>query len=156
MRNNRAAGVVAAVVLSASAAFGGGEPVVYGAGLADAEPVPIDTLLAHPERYVGKKVRVEGVVADVCPRRGCWIDIHDERSRAVRFEVEDGEIVFPKECTGKDVTAEGVFRRMELDREQATAYLEHLAEERGEAFDPASVTGPLTLYRIEGSGAVVR
>ena len=33
---------------------------------------------------------------------------------------------------------------------------QHMAEERGETFDPASVTGPTTIYRIDGTGAVVR
>jgi hypothetical protein len=35
------------------------------------------------------------------------------------------------------------------------AHARHLAEERGEAFDPASVSGPMTLYEIQGAGAVV-
>ena len=38
----------------------------------------------------------------------------------------------------------------------ALAHRRHLAEERGQAFDPAKESGPLVLYQIDGDGAVVR
>lgn len=129
---------------------------VYGAGLTEATKVSTLELLEHPQDYVGKLVRVEGRVADVCPHRGCWIDIVGEGAqRAVRFKVEDDVIVFPLEIKGRHVVAEGRFTAQELDHEATLRWEEHLAEERGEPFDPASVEGPRTYYRIEGSGAVV-
>ena len=133
------------------------DETVYGAGLTDAKSVTISELLAHPENYLDKKVRVDGQVADVCPHMGCWIDIEaTEGKSSIRFKVKDGEIVFPMEAKGKPVAAEGVFTKIELDRDQAERYLRHLAEERGEEFDPTEVTGPITLYQIKGEGAVVR
>ena len=33
--------------------------------------------------------------------------------------------------------------------------MKHLAEEKGEDFDPASVSGPMVMYQIEGDAAVV-
>jgi hypothetical protein len=43
-----------------------------------------------------------------------------------------------------------------LTREQAIRYLKHEAECQGEAFDEASVPEDFVLYRIQGTGAVVR
>lgn len=146
-----AAGLVAAS-LAAS------EGTVYGAGLKEnAEPVAIAELLQKPEGFLGKKVRVQGRITDVCPKRGCWIDIEGQDAPSpLRFKVEDGVIVFPLDVKGKPVTAQGVFTKIELSREQAEGYLRHLAEERGEEFDPSEVTGPVTLYQIRGEGALVR
>ena len=142
-----------AVLLAASEV----EAQVYGAGLGEATPVTIAELLAKPETYLDKHVRVEGRITDVCPRRGCWIDIEQEGGPSpIRFKVDDGVIVFPVDAAGKAVTAEGVFTKIELDRDKAVEYLRHLAEERNEPFDPATVKGPLTLYQIRGLGAVVR
>ena len=143
----------AACVLAAPA----DEGTVYGTGLGDeAEVVKIGDLLSKPESYLGKKIRVAGKITDVCPKAGCWIEIEGEESSHIRFKVKDGEIVFPMEAKGKPVAAEGVFTKIELDRDQAEKYLRHLAEERDEEFDAAEVTGPITLYQIKGEGAVVR
>ena len=106
-------------------------------------------------------VRVEGLVNDVCPMKGCWIDIVEadtpaDRAKTVRFKVEDDVIVFPAEAKGREVVAEGILRAREMDEEAARAWFHHLAEEKGEEFDPASVTGPMTVYQIEGQGAVLR
>ena len=89
------------------------------------------------------------------PKAGCWIDIAKGKS-LIRFKVNDGEIVFTKEMTGDKVVAEGVMTRMKLTKEQAVGYARHMAEEKGEAFDEASVTGPMTIYRIQGTGAIVK
>lgn len=143
--------------LVAPAAGLAGETTNYGAGLADATPVAIEDLLSRPEDFVGTKVRVQGKITDVCPIRGCWIDIATRKAQGpIRFKVTDGEIVFPVAAKGRRVTAEGVFARIELDAAGALAYRKHMAEERGETYEPDEESGPLTLYRIDGTGAVVR
>jgi hypothetical protein len=133
-----------------------GEPVTYGAGVKQAEAVSIGALLADPQKYVGKTVRVDGTIRDVCPMRGCWIDVAGDGAGVVRFQVEDGEITFPVAAKGHPVSAEGVFERTELKGERAVGYLRHLAEEKGEPFDAAKVPDPLVIYRLRGQGAVVR
>ena len=120
------------------------------------EPVSIVQLLSDPDRYVGKRVQVQGRVGDVCPKAGCWIEITaDDGDRAVRFKVEDGVIVFPMEAKGKRVSAEGIFTRIEMTEKQALSYAKHLAEEKGQPFDPDSFSGPRHVYQILGAGAVV-
>ena len=123
--------------------------------------VRIGELMVDPSAYVDKRVRVEGLVDDVCPMKGCWIDILEaeapaDRAKTVRFKVEDDVIVFPAEAKGRAVVAEGILRAREMDEESARAWFHHLAEEKGEEFDPTSVTGPMTIYQIEGQGAVLR
>ncbi len=128
----------------------------YGKGLSGARVVRIAELVNSPEKYLGEKVRVEGLVEDICPMKGCWIDILENQSReTIRFKVADGVIVFPVEAKGREVVAEGVLRKHEMSKKRATSWLRHLAEEKGDPFDASSVTGPIVFYQIEGLGAEV-
>lgn len=128
----------------------------YGRGLGEAETVAIADLAARGPEYLGKTVRVEGTVRDVCPKRGCWMDMEDAAGNSVKIKVVDGEIVFPMSAKGHPAVAEGKLTKFELEGEEAVDYLAHLAEERGEELDPADVPeGPLVVWQIEGSGAVI-
>ena len=51
--------------------------------------------------------------------------------------------------------AEGKFTKSELTQEQTVARAKEEAEEKGKAFDAASVKGPVTVYQIQGSGALI-
>ncbi|UCF67613.1 MAG: DUF4920 domain-containing protein [Acidobacteriota bacterium] len=134
----------------------GGEATTYGEGLTGSETVKLSELRADPDAYLGKTVRVEGLVLDVCPKRGCWIELAgDEEFQSIRVKVEDGVIVFPPEAKGRKAIAEGLFTKRELTEEQAVAWQKHQAEERGLEFDPSSVDGPLTIYMIMGTGAII-
>jgi uncharacterized protein DUF4920 len=129
----------------------------FGAGVKLAEATPIDTILAEPKAYQGKTVRVEGMVTDVCPRRGCWFDMAGGGpGKKLKFKVTDGEMVFPLDSKGKYAVAEGVVSVHELSIEQSREYAEEEAKETGAAFDPASVTKPTSLVRLDGTGAVFR
>lgn len=128
----------------------------YGDALSDGAIVKISELLAKPDDFVGKTVKVEGTITDVCEMRGCWMMIaSDQEFQAIRFKVEDGVIVIPMEAKGKKAVAEGTFRKIEMTREQAIAQAKHHAEEKGLEFDPASVKGPSVVYQIDGTGAVI-
>lgn len=145
-----AAALLAALVATPAAA------TKYGKGVSEAVPVKLSELMAKPDAYVGKVVKVEGLITEVCAKRGCWIDVAgDVEFQTIRIKVEDGVIVFPMTDKGKKVVAEGTFKKTELTKEQATAKAKHECEEKGTKFDPASVTGPATVYQIQGIGAVV-
>ena len=128
----------------------------YGDGVTLEETTPITTILADPAAWKGQRVRVEGTVTDVCPKKGCWMSLRDDEERAIRIKVDDDVIVFPAAAKTKHASAEGVVQVIDLDRDRYASWLEHLAEERGEVFDPASVgDGPYQLVQIQGAGAEI-
>ena len=91
---------------------------------------------------------------------GEWLDKQRLRLTDIPFEkiqvkVVDGEIVFPMEAKGRQARVEGVVEALKLTKEQAIALGQHRAEEHGTEFDPSSVTGPVTYYRIRGLGAEI-
>ncbi len=101
-------------------------------------------------------VQVRGKVTEVCEKMGCWMNLVDPATNVrVRIKVKDGEIVFPKEAIGKMAVAEGRSVKIELTREQAIERAKHEAEENHKPFDPSSITGPVTIYQIQGTGAVI-
>ena len=119
------------------------------------KPLPLATVLSKPADYVGKTIQVKGKITEVCQMMGCWIDLTNDAGQKLRIKVEDGEIEFPKDASGKIAVAEGRFDKIELTRQQAIARAEEEAKDRGRKFDPASVKGPMTIYQIQGSGAVI-
>jgi hypothetical protein len=127
----------------------------YGAGVTLAETTSVARILADPDAYVGKKVRIEGRVADVCPMKGCWMELSEGKAgSSLRVKVDDGVIVFPVTAKGKVAVAEGVVEAIPMTRERYVAWLEHLAEERGQKLDPATVgNGPFRILQIRGTGA---
>jgi hypothetical protein len=128
----------------------------FGKPLALKSPVPIATLLDKPADYTGKPVQVTGKITEVCQNMGCFMYLADTGGRKIRIKVNDGEIVFPKDAAGKSATAEGVFTKQELTREQAIARAREEANDTGRKFDPASVKTGVTIYQIQGTGAVIR
>jgi|TARA_Y100000310_G_scaffold259790_2_gene268553 hypothetical protein len=130
---------------------------MYGEALSDAQIIRIADLSGNPDKYVDQLVKLEGLVDDVCPMKGCWVDILDGQSReTIRFKVQDGVIEFPVAAKGSQIIAEGILRKHALSKDQAVNRMRHFAEEKGETFDERSITGATVFYQIEGLGAVVR
>lgn len=126
----------------------------FGAGLTLTAPTPVSTILEKPEDYLGQKVQVEGLIVDVCAKRGCWMYIAgDKPFQKLRFKVTDGDMVFPMTARGKKATVEGILQKFVLTREEVIARKKHHAEETGEPFDPSTITSGETFYQLRGLGA---
>ncbi len=127
----------------------------FGAGVKLAASTPIESILAEPKKFAGQTVRVEGMITDVCPKRGCWFEMAGTKpGQKLRFKVTDGEMVFPPEAKGKIAVAEGVVAVKEMTLEESKEYAKYQAEEYKLPYDPAKVTEPMAVVRIDGTGAV--
>ena len=128
----------------------------YGKEISLKEKTKISDILSNPEDYLDKTVLVEGEVLDVCSMMGCWIELKsDVGEEKIKVKVKDGEIVFPEEAKGKNALVEGKVYKIELTVEEAVEYYQHQAEERGEEFDPSTVTEAVTFFQIKGLGAEI-
>ena len=84
---------------------------VYGEPIGEAPLVTLAELNANVSDYEGERVRVEGLIIDVCAKRGCWMNIGaEEGSDYVRFKVTDGVMVknhlvfrFPRQPSALDL-----------------------------------------------------
>ena len=139
--------VLSAVVLGAVA------DAKLGAGVTIKDATAIADLYASPEKFVGKPVRIDGVVTAVCTEMGCWMALasSDKPEQTVRFKVDHGgAIVFPISAKGKQASAEGVFEKIGAGDEEG----KEAAREQGAAHPNASTFG--SMYQIKASGAVVK
>ena len=128
----------------------------FGGGVKLAESTSIDKILASPKDWNGKTVRVEGMITDVCPKRGCWMELAGTQpGNKLRFKVTDGEMVFPMDAKWQRASAEGVIAVKELSVEESKQYAEYQAKEYGKPYDPATITQPTVIARIDGTGAVI-
>ncbi len=141
------AGVLAIALIAGVVAAGDG--TTYGKGVTLEKATGIDQLLADPQPWVGKTVRVDGVVTGVCEQRGCWMQVSNpETGKGIRIKVEDGVIVFPLTATGHRAAAEGVLEVVHVSPEakEKAAAEGHTCAEHAE--------GEVT-YLIRGTGAVI-
>jgi len=135
--------MLSSVALAQSLKFGG--PVNV------ATPMRVSELYASPDKYVGKTIRVDGLVTAVCEDMGCWLAVKDgQTDQTVRFQAEhDGKIVFPLTLKGKGGSFQGEFIKIGAnDHEAKEAAGEHAhADPKGAAFG--------SRYQIKITGAVV-
>ena len=112
----------------------------YGNALSDAPIYSVEDILSSPRNNIGNSILISGVISEVCPMRGCWIQVKDNKSQqSIRVKVTDGDIVFPLSSKGKNVIAEGQFSKLVLSEKQAKSWKAHLAAEKGIEIDTAQV-----------------
>jgi hypothetical protein len=168
-------GWVIGAIVAMTAALGASADQSFGAGVKVTPATEIQKLYETPEAFVGKTVRVDGVVTAVCEEMGCWMALaaSKDSERVVRFKVEhDGAIVFPLSARGKQASAEGVFMKIAAtDTHSLDAAHEHAqAQAHGQAHAQAHAQpqshpeghGQLSAetfgktYQIMVTGAVVK
>ena len=84
---------------------------------------------------------------------GCSV-ASDRQGEKIQVKVTDGEIVFPMSASGRMAVVEGVVEELKLSAEQMIEYMRHLAEEKGQPFDPATVKDE-RMIRLVGLGAEI-
>jgi hypothetical protein len=141
-----AAGLTAATVVAA-----GTDGTKYGAGVSLEKATPIAEVAGKPDQFVGKTVRIDGVVTAVCENMGCWMQLKDEKSgQALRVKVDDGVIVFPVSAKGKKASAQGVVEKVDVAAE-AAHHAEMAKKEPAKEAHPA----PTASYQLKATGALV-
>lgn len=128
------------------------EVTKYGKDIELKEVTKISAILENPAEFDGKKVLVEGTILDVCPNRGCWLELSsDVENEKIRVKVNDGEIVFPVEAKGKNALVEGQVYSIKLESEHSCDHEE--GETCGSDVNKKEVK---TIYQIKGLGAVIK
>ncbi len=146
--------VVMFVVLLAAGTAMAGESTKYGEGVSLEKAVSIEQLLASPADYLGQEVRVDGTITGMCKKRGCWMQVTDEKGNGVRIKVEDGVIVFPATSMGHTASAQGVFEGVPV---AAQAKKHEGKEHEGEKHESCdSKPQGEMVYFIKGTGAVIQ
>ena len=138
----------------AQAAFA--EELNFGSPIDESAKVAISSILASPEQYLEETVTVKGLIVGVCAKRGCWVELaSDAKFEKLRIKVRDGDMVFPLSAKGRTALATGKLKEIPLDLEQTKQYKAYLAKRKGEDFDIAAVTEPMSIYQLAPVGVKI-
>jgi hypothetical protein len=77
-------------------------------------PIASTELLKNPAQYDGKTIIVEGRVADVCQKAGCWL-VLAEGDKSIRVRTKAHRFVVAKDGSGKTARIEGLIKSTKVD-----------------------------------------
>ena len=106
---------------------------LFGAELSERDDTPLSTILGDPSTFDGQVVKTSGEISAVCQRMGCWMELRDERQRAVRVPMAGHAFFLPRDVAGRRALVEGPLSVRPL----GAAEREHLEGEGAAATDVA-------------------
>jgi len=123
---------------------------MFGKDFTLAQAQPVATVLTNAADHDGKTVRVEGTVADVCSKMGCWM-VLQAGEETIRITMKEHGFGIDRDCAGKTASLEGVLQSKKVDPELAKHYAE-------ESRKPESMpeTGKDTVYEIVATSVALK
>ena len=124
--------------------WSGGKP------LDNASVVSVGDLLASPDKYAGKTVRLQGQVNAFCQHRRAWFSMQDERDRSGVFlrVLAAPAFLVPEHAMGMRVDVEGTV----VVRDESEAFARHLAQSHNLGSAPSPGMSPKRVI-LQATGA---
>lgn len=123
----------------------------FGEGVHAGKSLTVAEVLAEPEAFDGKQIRVTGNINSVCQTKGCWMYVGEAKSEImVRFK--DYGFFMPLDSAGKQVVFEGVFKITE----QSVAQQKHYLEDAKKPEEAAKVTTPKKVFGFMAQGVAIQ
>lgn len=132
------------------------EGVHFGETISEKGAISYDALLTKMEKKGGvEDVKVEGKVANVCQKKGCWITMVSENAdKEVMFvKFKDYGFFMPLDLAGKTVVMHGnaFIETTSVDE------LRHYAEDEGKSEEEiAKITAPKKEFKFLADGVVIK
>lgn len=99
------------------------------------------------------KVKVEGTVESVCPKKGCWMKVKTTEGQTMRVMFKDYAFFVPKDIAGKTVVVEGLAQQTVTP----VSELRHYAKDAGKSQEEiAKITEPEKAITFMADGVIVK
>lgn len=111
----------------------------FGAKLDQTESVSVSEVLSDPSKYLGSAIQCTGVVARVCERAGCWLELRgesDSQQIGLRVPMAGHAFFIPQDVVGRPARVEGTLTARELGAGERA----HLEGEGLKAIGPLALT----------------
>ncbi|MCX6556111.1 MAG: DUF4920 domain-containing protein [Candidatus Aminicenantes bacterium] len=120
-----------------------------GEPFAAATATPVAEVLAYPERFANRVVRLTGRIASVCNEEGCFIEVvpPDGGGDGIVVNFPGLKFTFPKDCAGLTADVEGLLYGKVYHRARV-AHWQHHSFRPGIAIPPFS-----SVWRLEARAA---
>mgnify|MGYP002623779138 CR=1 FL=1 len=126
----------------------------FGAGAMDLLPLTLEQVLAEPDAYTGKPIRLEAPITAVCQAKGCWMHLGVPDAKGtppVMVKFLDYGFFVPKDASGRTAIVEGTMQMTQETVEQTRHYL----EDAGKHDEAAKVTEGRKLYKLVATGVAI-
>ena len=128
---------------------------VYGESFSDEGAVPVQAVVAEHQAYLGRSVKIEGTVAEVCQMAGCWLTLQTGDGNNIRILVarnDDGNYAFtvPKDISGRRVVVQGMLAEETL----LEGTQRHLAQDAGRTVDDETLV-PKAELQVTAQGVLI-
>lgn len=118
-----------------------------------ADKVSLKKLMAAPQKYAGKDVRVEGVIVRSCKSEGCWMELApDAKSASIRIKMKNHAFFIPLNSAGARAKAEGKLTVKTLSK----AEVDHMIKDDGAKFSKINADGTVTEISFEATGVELK
>lgn len=98
-------------------------------------------------------IKVEGTIAAVCQKKGCWMEVQLSESENMMVSFKDYDFFVPMNAGWKQVIMEG-FAYVDTT---SVAQLRHLASDANKSPEEIeAITEPRVSYNFEASGVIIR
>lgn len=84
-------------------------------------PIASSAFLKAPGQYDGKTIMVEGPIADVCQKAGCWL-VLAEGDKSIRVRTKAHRFLVAKDSTGQTARIEGLVKSTKVDAQRVAHY----------------------------------
>ena len=91
--------------------------------------IPADQLISKIQGKDTLDVKLIGVIADVCQKKGCWMNLNIGNNQTIKVKFKDYSFFVPKDAAGKTTVIEGVAFTDTI----AVSDLRHYAEDAGKS-----------------------
>jgi len=126
---------------------------IYGEKVKEKGAMDIARLPALLAKNDGKmKAKIKAKVVDVCPKKGCWVNLYVNDSTTVFVKMKDYSFFVPMDIAGRTVVLEGVAYVEETSVEELRHYAED-AKKPQEEID--AITQPEESLRFTAKGIKV-
>lgn len=126
----------------------------FGDKITPTGAVRVDQLAAQMGDREEMTVKIEGIIEDVCQKKGCWMNVYTpgKEDEAVFVKFKDYAYFMPLDAAGKRVIMEGVAKRETTSVDE----LRHYAEDKGRTPEEiAAITEPETKVNFLASGVLL-
>lgn len=120
-----------------------------GAPLTNAKKVDLVKVVANPNKFVGKVVRVNGLIVRSCKSEGCWLELAPNKdAKSIRVTMKGHAFFIPLDAAGSNIRAEGEFKVKTITADE----VKEMTEKDGAKFDKINADGTVTEVSFEATG----
>ncbi|MEO5909640.1 MAG: DUF4920 domain-containing protein [Pelobium sp.] len=126
--------------------------MVYGDSVLDNNIRDVDAMLAIMQKSSTMKLKVKGIVDDVCQKKGCWVTMKLPNGETMRISFKDYAFFVPKDIKGKEIIVDGEAINDTISIEDQR----HFAEDGGEPKEVIEkINTPKKVLAFEAKGVVI-